>query len=160
MSTRSLFAALSASPLLSRGVSAARRTHIPVRGAPSTRCSAPTPKGVACVPPFWILVSSPRDLSETRRRRGENAAGTSILPDPAPRWLPPSESPRGARSNPPLLFDNTAKYGAQDEAKLRSTTLNLWLSFRLNWLIYATQRVGWSRCHHPLCSRKMPLHGR
>jgi hypothetical protein len=79
---------------------------------------------------------------------------------PCPSVAPPLRKPPRGTVHPPLLFDNTAKYGAQDEAKLRSTTLNLWLSFQLNRLIYATQRVGWSRCHHPLCSRKMPLHGR
>src|SRR5829696_6551132 len=41
-----------------------------------------------------------------------NAAGDLILPDPAPRWLPPSESPGGARSDPPnclITLRNTGR---------------------------------------------------
>jgi hypothetical protein len=66
--------------------------------------------------------AQPLRLELAPRRRG-SATGTSILQDPAPRRLPPPKAPKGARSNPPLLFDNTAEYGKQDELFLRSATL-------------------------------------
>ena len=50
--------------------------------------------------------------------------------EPCPPWLPPSESPeRGTVQPPSTLIDNTVHYGVQDEAKLRSATLTLRLSF-------------------------------
>jgi hypothetical protein len=54
-----------------------------------------------------------------------------------PPWLPPSESPdRGTVQPPSTFIDNTAKYKEQDEAKLRSKTLNLCTRVRLKRLIY------------------------
>src|SRR3712207_6275476 len=70
---------------------------------------------------------------------------------PCPSMAPPSESPKGARSNPPLLFDNTAKHGVQDELFLRSATLKVYLSL---WLktAYSSRILG---LHNPL--RPYPL---
>ena len=56
--------------------------------------------------------------------------------EPSPRGFPLPRAPKGARITPSTLIDNTAKYRAQDEAKLRSKTLNLSCSVRLNRLIY------------------------
>jgi hypothetical protein len=56
-----------------------------------------------------------------------------------PPEAPPSSSPeRGTVQPPSTLIDNTAKCGVQDEAKLRSTTLHLYLTFHPNPLIHAT----------------------
>ena len=49
---------------------------------------------------------------------------------------PPPRAPTGARSTPSTKIDNTAKYGVQDEAKLRSKTLNVYLTVCSNPLIY------------------------
>jgi hypothetical protein len=78
--------------------------------------------------------------------------------EPCPPRLPPPQAPKGARFNPPLLFDNTAKYRAQDEAKLRSRTLNLWLSFQRKPLIYAIYGTTRRFRHYLLCSHKLRLH--
>ena len=65
-----------------------------------------------------------------------NAAGTSFYRT-VPPVAPPLREPRKGHGPPPsTLIDNTAKYRAQDEAKLRSKTLNLCCSVRLNCLIY------------------------
>jgi hypothetical protein len=55
-----------------------------------------------------------------------------------PSVAPPPTAPTGARSNPLKSINSSTEKDGQDEAKLRSTTLSLSLSFKQNWLIYAT----------------------
>jgi hypothetical protein len=78
---------------------------------------------------------------ELRESSGTRCSGArSVLGRPCSFVAPPSEGLSGAGSAlafPPLLFDNTAKYRWQDEAKLRCTTLHLHLSFQLNQPTYA-----------------------
>ncbi len=67
-----------------------------------------------------------------------NAAGTSFYRTLPPRWLPPSESPDRGTVHPPLLFLITAKCGVQDELSLRTATLKVRFTVRLNLVVQAT----------------------
>ena len=78
---------------------------------------------------------------------------------PVPPVAPPLREPRkGHGPSPSTFIDNTAKYRSQDEAKLRSTTLNLCLSFQRKPLIYAIYGATRRFRYYLLCSLKLRLH--
>jgi hypothetical protein len=90
----------------------------------------------------------PRRLEGGVRRRDTQCTGPSSqsvekgeeilrLSERAPWWLPPSESPGGARSSTPRNLDTTENYRAQDEALLRGATLYVYLTLQRKRLIYA-----------------------